>query len=145
MSAAPEAVKEELAALYARADLSCPFGPAFFMTQLSRFVRDRCPEPTEQLPIVELRLADGEVLDVCHVIGVAPHWVALAARDRNRAGAMTTELVPYELIRRVLIRPRHGEAAGIGFETCHVPELVNPAALLRATMTRNLEEPPCEP
>lgn len=112
---------DDVRALLATIDARVPFGPGFFMRQLRAFVRDRCPDPREALPIVELTLESGEICDVCHVIGVAPHWVALAARE-PRTGeerAMRTELVPYATIRRVTIRPGPTGIRDIGFDRDH--------------------------
>lgn len=104
-----------------------PFGPQFFVGQLRAFARDRCPDPAEALPVVELRLVSGEVLDVCHIIGLAPSWVALAVRDGERASgavAMRTELVPYEIIMRVTIRATRERSPHIGFDDAQVPRLI---------------------
>lgn len=67
-----------------------PFGPGLFLGQLVAFVRDRCPDPSEGLPVVEVHLADGEVLDLCHIIGATPHWVALAVNEVERATSAPT-------------------------------------------------------
>lgn len=94
-----------------------PFGPDFFLAQLGGFVRQRCPDPAEGLPAVELHLHTGEILDVCHVIGLAPGWVALAVRDSPATDSpMRTELVRYDFISRVTIRPLHGRRGHIGFD-----------------------------
>jgi hypothetical protein len=106
-------------------DARVPFGPGFFLTYLRAFVRDRCPDPSEELPTVEIGLETGEAVDVCHVIGVGPLWVALAARDPGAPGdhPMRTELVPYATIRRVTIRPVRPGGAAIGFDREHRPVL----------------------
>lgn len=118
---------------FARADLACTFGPSFFLGHLGRFVRDRCPDQKENLPLVQVRLADGDTLDVCHIIGVSPHWVMLAVSDpASHHDGMAIELVPYELIRRVCIRTRHGEGTSIGFAQVRSPEIVAAETLLRA-------------
>ena len=65
-------------------DLRSPFGPLFFLCHLGAFVRDRCPDPAESLPVVWLHLTDGDVLDLCHVIGLAADWAALAVRDAEQ-------------------------------------------------------------
>jgi hypothetical protein len=126
----------EAATAFTRADLACTFGPSFFMGHLGRFVRDRCPDPKENLPLVQLRLADGETLDVCHIIGVSPRWVMLAVRDAaSHQDGMAIELVPYELVRRVCIRTRRAEGASIGFNQTRSPEIIAPETLLRAAMS----------
>ncbi len=62
-------------AAFARFDVACTFGPSFCLGQLGRFVRDRCPDPNEHLPVVQVHLADGEPLDIHHIIGVSPRWL----------------------------------------------------------------------
>jgi hypothetical protein len=98
-------------------------------------VRDQCPDPKENVPTVLVHLADGETLDVCHIIGVSPQWVALAVRDAmNHRDGMAVELVPFEIIRRVCIASRRAEDASIGFAQTRWPEIIAPEALLRAAM-----------
>ncbi len=116
----PAAIREELLQ-------GAPFGAAFFLTRLRAFVRERCPDPAEGLPVVELHLADGEVLDLCHVIGVAQGWVALAVNEIERPAAaprMRTEIVPYECIVRVTVRSARVEAAHVGFDPTRVPPVL---------------------
>ena len=131
-----EAARQQAATGFIRADLACAFGPSFFLGHLGRFVRDRCPDVTESLPLVQVRLADGETLDICHIIGVSPRWVMLAVRDTaSHRDGMAVELVPYEIIRRVGIATRHGEGSSIGFAQTTPPEIIAPEMLLRAAMT----------
>ena len=121
---------------FAGADLACPFGPSFFLGDLGRFVRDRCPDAAEQLPVVQIRLADGETLALCHIMGVSPRWVMLAVHDGATHGeGMAVELVPYEIIRRVYIGTRRAEGAAVGFAQTHAAQIIAPEALLRAVMS----------
>lgn len=121
-----EAIDDALAALMDAVDTHVPFGPGFFCTRLRAFVRDSCPNPDEALPLVEVALDTGEVIDVCHVIGLAPLWIALAARDPRRLGeaTMRTEIVPYAAIRRITIRPVSKGATAMGFDREHQPALL---------------------
>ncbi len=100
-----------------------PFGPDFFKTQLGVFVRDRCPEPSAGLPAVELHLVGGDVLNVCHVAGLAPNWVALTVDDRDTAGtaSMRTEVVAYEQIARITIHSLRPNGDRVGFTIGAVP------------------------
>ncbi len=112
-----------------------PFGPLFFLEQLRAFVRDRCPPPGEGLPVLELHLVDGEVLDVCHVIGLASTWLALAVHEKGvsaSAPTMRTELVPYDLISRVTIRSARPEGPHLGFDYARASESVGAPAPERA-------------
>jgi hypothetical protein len=119
---------------------TAPFGPGFFLGQLGAFARARCPDPAEALPLVELHLATGEVLDLCHVMGLAPAFVALAVRDGPRSGTgearMRTDLVPYSLITRVTIRPASAAGTHVGFDVHHAPDILaqggSPEEVLRA-------------
>ena len=131
-----DAAQEELKALEAfiSADLACPFGPSFFLDHLGRFVRDRCPDPNENLPLVEVRLAEGETLELCHIIGVSPQWVMLAVRDpANQRDGMAVELVPYAMIRHVRISIRRPGGSSIGFSQEQPPAVISPEALIGAT------------
>lgn len=119
----------ELHTLMQELGAGCPFGPTFFIAQLGRLVRERCPDPQEGLPGVQLQLHDGERLDLCHVIGFAPHWVALAVWESG-SDAMRTELVPYGSIARVTIGIPRGRGTRVGFEQSHAP-----ISLGGATMT----------
>lgn len=83
-----------------RADLACPFGPSFSLGDLEQFVGDQWPDAAEQLPVVQIRLADGETLALCHIMGMSPRWVMLAVHDGASHGdGMAVKLVPYEIIR----------------------------------------------
>lgn len=123
----------------------CPFGPQFFIEQLAAFVRERCPDPGEQLPRVDLWYG-GEPLAVCHVIAVAPSWVAVAVRDRHSHDAeMRTELISYEMISRVTIGAPVSRSRGIGFDCAHRPEIVEdvtaPTRMLEALAQAAPDDP----
>ena len=127
------AVPPDVTSALAHADLACTFGPTFFLAYLGGFLRDHCPDSSENLPVVELRLGGGETLVVCHVIGVAPRWVVLAVPEAGRHGSpMAIELVPYDLIRSVCIRTRGTGAGAMGFAQTQAPEIIAPEALLHA-------------
>jgi hypothetical protein len=124
--------------------MSAPFGPGFFLGQLGAFARERCPDPAEALPVVELHLATGEVLDLCHIMGLAPAFAALAVRQSPRSGTgdapMCTELVPYALITRVTIRSVRAAGGHVGFDVHCAPDTrelaTSPEETLRAAALR---------
>lgn len=123
---------------FARADLACHFGPSFFLRYLGSFVRDHCPDPGEHLPVVELRLVSGEILKLCHVVGVSPRWVMLAIPAVESHGdGMAIELLPYETICSVCIRTRDTGSGSIGFNQVRAPEIIAPEALLQAAMAHD--------
>ncbi|MBI4486270.1 MAG: hypothetical protein HY655_09690 [Acidobacteria bacterium] len=132
-------VQDELKALeaFVRADAACPFGPSFFLRDLGRYVRDRCPDAKENLPLVEMWLANGETLDVCHIIGVTPQWVMLAVRDSaNHQDGMAVELVPYPMIRHARIATRRPGGSSIGFAQEHPPALLSAETLVETAAGR---------
>ena len=111
------------------------FGPLLFLGELAGFVRDRCPDPADGLPRVELRLGDGETVDVCHVVGVTPRWVAIAAREPANRGQMQTVLVPYEAIVRITIRAVSASEHAVGFDQPHAPRIVDERASAEKILT----------
>ena len=130
-----DSAENEGRAALTRADLTCPIGPSFFLGQLGGLVRDRCPDPSENVPLVQIRLADGDTLEVCHIIGASPRWVMLAVADpASHHDGMAIELVPYELIWRVSICARRTQAGSIGFSQLRAPEIIAPETLLQAVM-----------
>lgn len=127
-----------------------PFNAGFFLTHLRGFVLDRCPARDMDLPRVELYLADGAVLDLCHVIAVTPAWVALAVNEEaggQERPRMRTELVPYASILRVAVRTTPTGTAHVGFDTRHAPVVLDvarrppatPEAALRAAAGPRVE------
>src|SRR6058998_2405097 len=126
----PTPEQMEQAALI-ESSLHHPFGPAFFMTQLRGFAGEKCPDPAVSRPAVEIHLGDGEVLDLCHIIGVTPGWVALAVRDGEEVETppkMRTEFVPFEAILRVTLRSSRPESPHLGFEASRVPRVLSSRA-----------------
>ncbi len=80
------------------------------------------------MPIVRVYLSNGEVLDVCHVIGLASTWLALAIYDDpggTTTRAVRKDLVPYGAITRIAISKGRGEGAQIGFNPDHSSFVVN--------------------
>lgn len=108
------------------------FGPQFFRAHLGGIVKEQCAGPAEAMPAVQIHLVDGQVLDVCHVVALAPRWLALAVLESLEGMAMHLELVPYQLIARVSIRHVRASARRIGFDGDHTPEILEGGAWLAA-------------
>lgn len=131
-----ETQKLEAASAFIAADRTCPFGPSFFLGHLGTFVRNHCPDPQENLPVVQIHLASAETLDVCHIVGVSPRWVMLAVRDgASHRDSMAIEMVPYALIQRVSIRAPHAESPSVGFSDTRAPAIIGAETLLHAAMS----------
>lgn len=128
-----EASQQETAARAAmeellRIDHQLPFGPRFFLVQLAAFVRDRCPETSERLPHVDLWVQGGPIA-VCHIVAVAPRWVAVAALADHEHGEMRTEILVYESISRVTISGADLDSRAIGFDRSRRPAFVEDSGL----------------
>lgn len=122
-----QAEQRESRSLTEVVDARCPFGPLFFVSQLRGFIRDRCPDPRIGLPVLELHLADGQALDVCHVVAIAPAWVALAVYECSPSGSarkMRTEIVPYGMIARITVSTERASGHPLGFDANHAVTLV---------------------
>ena len=139
---------------FAEADANCTFGPTFFLRQLRAFLRDRCPDPSEALPSVQLHLAEGEIIEMCHIIGLAPRWLAIAAIETVHAissPAMRTEVIPYGLVSRITVRPVRPGPGHVGFEESHGcglltrPDAPEDVFLAMAGMARSPEGSQSEP
>lgn len=119
-----ESEQSALQALVGSLDAHCAFGPRFFVTQLRAFISNRCPDPSAGLPELEIHLADGQALDVCHVVALAPAWIALAVYECSPAhGArkMRTEIVPYAMIARITISTDRASEGHLGFDVSRAP------------------------
>lgn len=128
--------------------VAAPFGPSFFLGPLRAFARERCPDPQEGLPAVEVHLATGEALDLCHVAGLAPGFAALAVRERCGADGpvrMRTELVPYGYIVRVTVRPARADAPRLGFDVAHDPRILTEGLTPEETLRAAAAEPHSRP
>jgi len=94
-----------------------PFGPSFFLSVLDDRVREQCDQHPESVPVVELHLGDGTMLDLCHVPGLGPQWLAAQFyRDRETCEEMDVTFVPYGLITRVTISMWHRNQRTAGFD-----------------------------
>lgn len=102
--------------LKASAAAGPPFGPAFFVTVLEDRVRAECDGNPEAVPVVDLHLADGAKLDLCHIPSVQPQWLAAQVyRDVETCEDMDLMFVPYGLVTRVTVSMWHPSQRRIGF------------------------------
>ena len=116
------AVPESGAAPAAPIPFGPPFGPAFFMSVLADRVREQCDQHPEAVPVVELHLGDGTMLDLCHVPGTGPQWVAAQFyRDRETCTDMDLSFIPYGLITRVTVSMWHRSQRSVGFDLSRTP------------------------
>jgi hypothetical protein len=96
------------------------------MAQLRGFAGENYPDPKVARPMVEIHLAGGDTLDLCHIIGVTPQWVALAVRDDDEDDRqrVRTEFIAYDSIERVTLRAARPESPQLGFEASRTPRVM---------------------
>lgn len=93
-----------------------PFGPEFFATVLAARVHAACDGHPDGVPVVELHLADGMTLDVCHIPAIERQWLAAEVyRDKETCEEMDLMFVPYAFLTRVTVSMWHRNQRPIGF------------------------------
>lgn len=109
----------------ARETGGAPFDHRFFLTVLPDRIKTLCPGSREADPTLAMHLADGRVLDVCHIAALAPQWLAVAVfRRPDECEDMDTVLVPYRLITSLTLSPP-SEAGRVGFRWRSAPAVVD--------------------
>jgi hypothetical protein len=104
------------------------FDRQFFGTILPEHVRAEVSANAGKVPVIELFLVGGAVLDLCHVVRLADTWVAVAHFCRDDAFDDTDiAFIPYGTIVRVSLSMRDAKDREIGF-TMTPPPLVTPAS-----------------
>lgn len=94
-----------------------PFGPGFFSTAFRERVGKLCKERPGDATVVLVQLADGRVLDLCHIELLTPLWMMAAVfRDGSDCREMDTALVPYEMITRITLSRRKATKRRLGFQ-----------------------------
>jgi hypothetical protein len=98
------------------------FDRQFFSTILPEHVRAEVAANPGRVPVIELYLMSGAVLDLCHVVRLADTWVAVARfchDDRQDDTDIT--FLPYGTIARVSLSTRDEKEREIGFSTSYPP------------------------
>ncbi len=92
------------------------FDRAFFQAALPAHVAAIRSSHPDQTPVVQIHLADGTVLDVCHIIGLSDGWVGVAYfREPASCDEVDVAFLLYGTISRVTIALPHRSARAIGF------------------------------
>lgn len=106
------------------------FDAEFFSGFLGERVRALCAQQPDRVPVVLLHLADGAVLDLCHIEQLFPEWIGCTVfHDAKTCTRMELVFVPYPLITRVTISLPSIHERRIGFQT---PEPSTEATALEA-------------
>jgi hypothetical protein len=93
-----------------------PFGPSFFLSVLPDRIAIACEAAPRQVPVVWIRLADGTLLDLCHVPALTPRYVVVSAyRDIETCEDMDLVFVPYPFITWVRVALFEPARRRVGF------------------------------
>jgi hypothetical protein len=93
-----------------------PFGPSFFLSVLPDRIATACDAQPRQVPVVWIRLADGTLLDLCHVPVLTPRYVVVNAyRDIETCDDMDMVFVPYPFITWVKVALFEPTRRSLGF------------------------------
>lgn len=98
------------------------FDRTFYRGALPERVEQQCAMKTGQIPVVELRLADGATLDICHIVHLAEPWFAVAYyRDAANCDDMDLVFLPYQAVTRVALSMHDPRSRRLGFKLEHEP------------------------
>jgi hypothetical protein len=103
------------------------FDADFYQAAFPQLLQQECQRQSGMVPVVELRLADGTTLDICHVLRFDERWIAVSFfRDLETCEDMDIAILPFELVVRVTISFHDPKSRRIGFT---VPQTVQPSGL----------------
>ncbi len=93
------------------------FDGQFYQAVLSEAVRQQCQMSPGHVPVVELHLADGSTLDLCHIVSLAPTWFAVAYfRNPAEGDEVEQALLPYPLVQWITLSVHPPHLRPIGFD-----------------------------
>src|SRR5574341_1750905 len=105
------------------------FDAGFYRTVLPWWIRTQCEGKLRGVPVVELRLADGAVLDVCHLVNLADQWMAISHfRDAETCDDMDMAFIRYETVMRINVSMHDPKSRRIGFDVTKSPVTGIPGA-----------------
>jgi hypothetical protein len=119
------------------------FDRQFFSTILPEHVRAEVAANPGKIPIIQLYLTSGTVLDLCHVVRLADTWVAVAhfCRDDDFDDA-DISFLPYGTIVRIELAMHDENDRKIGFSTSNPPLEVPADATVPASLAPSVAAGP---
>lgn len=100
---------------------SC-FDATFFSVFLGERTRALCAQQPHTTAVVLLHLADGAVLDLCHIEQLFPDWMAASVyHDPKTCDRMDLVFLPYAFITRVVLSLPSVHERRIGFQMHEIP------------------------
>ena len=119
------------------------FDRQFFGTILQEHVRAEVSANPGKVPVIELHLVGGGVLDLCHVVRLADAWLAVEHyTDEDHDEDTGIAFLPYTAIARVMLVMRDEAVRQIGF-TMATPPIESPLGL-PVQVSPGAKQPPSE-
>lgn len=98
------------------------FDRQFFGTVLPEHVRAEVVANPGKVPVIELHLTSGAVLDLCHIVRLSDAWLAVAHFcHEDAAHDADIAFLPYQTIHRVSLAMRDENERKIGFSMTSPP------------------------
>ena len=92
------------------------FDAAFYREVIPERVTAECQGRPDAVPVVKLQLANGQVLDLCHIVHLADDWFAVKHfRDAETCDDMDFAFLPYGLVGLITVSIHHPTQRRIGF------------------------------
>ena len=92
------------------------FDAGFYRDVLPDRVTRECQGNPLAVPVVNLYLANGTTLDLCHIVDLSEHWLAVQHfRDTQSCSEMDLAFLPYELVTMVAVSLHHQGTRRLGF------------------------------
>ena len=93
-----------------------PFDANFYQEVLPHRVARECQGRPGAIPVVNLYLSNGRMLDLCHIPHLADRWFAAQHfRDSETCADMDVAFVPYGLVLLVTVSLHNPASRKIGF------------------------------
>lgn len=93
-----------------------PFDTKFYQEVLPQRVARECQGRPGDIPVVNLYLSNGRMLDVCHIPHLADRWFAAQYfRDSETCADMDVAFVPYGLVTLVTVSLHNPASRKMGF------------------------------
>ena len=92
------------------------FDASFYKQVLPERITEECQQRPGDIPVVNLHLASGRVMDLCHIVHLADLWFAVNYfRETESCKDMDLAFLPYELVTMVTVSLHHPQSRPIGF------------------------------
>lgn len=111
------------------------FDAMFYQAVLPDRVKAECENCPSEVPVVELHLGSGAVLDLCHILHASGEWmVCRFFRNPGHDDEMDVAFVPYGLVSLVTVSTHPPEKRRFGFqlESSVAPPPADPPAAAQA-------------